>query len=173
MLHVQKLLLGLSLVLGMATTSYAQWDRGQAETGDNWTEALALAFEIEADINEFLSILGASPGGGDWRTNPGFTFEGDDQVLRLIQNISVLQQQSRQLAQRAVELRPVNFLGAKMAKNGACLASGKAKLKAEGGIVLTRTDATITRPQEFEGRFATINDKLARFRALLGCLIQF
>lgn len=172
MMRVQKLLFALAMVLGMTPTSYAQSGSGQNEGEDTWSEALALGFEIEADLNEFLSSLGAGSGEGDWRTNPGVTFESDDHVLRLVQHISVLQRQSRELAQRAVDLRPVNFFGAKMAKHSACLTSGKAKLKAEGGIVLTRTDLTLSRPQEFEGRFLSINQKLARFRALLGCLIQ-
>jgi len=171
-MRFSKLLLALSMVLGMTTNSYAQWGEELVEGGDNWSEALALGFEIEADINEFLSSLGAGSGEGDWRTNPGFTFEGDDQVLRLVQHISVLQRHSRELAQRAIELRPVNFFSAKMAKNGACMTSGKAKLKAGAGIFLSRTDLTLTRPQEFEGRFLSIDQKLARFRALLGCLIQ-
>lgn len=172
MMRVKRLSVALCMVLGTTTNSYAQRGEDQVEEGNNWSEALALSFEIHAEINEFLSSLGAGSDGGDWGTNPGFTFEGDDQVLRLVQHISVLQRHSRELAPRAVELRPVNLLSAKMAKDGACVTSGKAKLKAEEGIFLSRTDLTLTRPQEYEGRFLSISQKLGRFRGLLGCLIQ-
>lgn len=172
MMRVKKLLLALSMLLGMTTTSYAEWDEDQSSGGESWIRALSLAFELEVDLQEFLNSLEGGNGGGYRQTDPGYHFESDDPVLHLAQNISVLQRRSRELAQRAVELRSFSFFRAKVGKRGACLIAGKAKLQAEGGLVLSRTDVTLTRPLEFEERFLSITQKLARFRQLLGCFIE-
>ncbi len=173
MINFKKLsFLMMSYLLSLSTFAKAQSE----EEFSRWNEAVGTAIEVKADIDDFLRVLGDDGNSSRepiddsvWLSDAGGRVEGDNVLLRLLQDISRKQVKALEYSQKATEQYWVNYNEAQRYKHKACKISGLAKLEAKKGLMISKVDRSLSNQQDFIFRFETIIKKLARFRDLLQC----